>query len=111
MAIDLTQEILDIGEYENYDPGAYVDNAFAKADRNFARIFDAITQISAALNLSAGNWAIFTGGGHTYRIGSDTDGIFKLQQALTALGFNGTESIDEGATGDYITIMPWEFGL
>jgi hypothetical protein len=110
MPIDLTQDILSIGNYEDYDPSIYIDDAFKKADANFGRIFDAITQISAALNLSAGSWALFAGGGHIYRIGSDTDGVFKLQQALTALGFNGTESDDEGATGDYITIMPWEFG-
>jgi hypothetical protein len=109
--MDLTQEKLNTGDYFNYDLNDYINNAFAAADRNFTRIFEALNEIQAVLNMGTGAWVTFTGGGHTYRVGSDTDGIFKLQQALTALGFNGTESTDEGVTGDYITLMPWELGL
>jgi hypothetical protein len=108
--MDLTQEKLSIDDYYNRDLNDYINDAFEKADRNFARIFEALTEISTTLGLTTGSWFTFTGGGVTYRIGSDTDGVMKIQQALTALGFNGTESTDQGATGDYITLVPFTFG-
>jgi hypothetical protein len=110
MAIDTTQELLNIGDYEDYDLNSYINDAFAKADRNFTRIFAAIQELATSLDPSNTSWRVFTGGGISYRAGSDTDGVFKIQQALTALGFNGVESTDEGATGDYITLWRQKLG-
>lgn len=108
--MDLTQDNLNKGDYYNYDLNDYINDAFKAADRNFTRIFAALSELSTSLDPASTGWRVFTGGGNTYRIGSDEDGIFKIQQALTALGFNGTESEDEGVTGDYITLVPYEFG-
>ena len=110
MAIDTTQDILSIGNYEDYDPSVYIDDAFKKADANFTRIFAAITTLSTSLDPSSTGWRVFTNAGVSYRMGTDADGVFKLQQALTGLGFNGVESTDEGNTGDYITLWTQKLG-
>jgi hypothetical protein len=47
---------------------------------------------------------ILTDGVDTFRIQA-RDGVLATDQALTALGFNGTESTDNGVTGDWVN---WE---
>jgi hypothetical protein len=109
--MDLTRERLAIDDYYNRDLNDFINDAFEKADRNFDRIFTALAEIQSSMGIATGSWLTVSGGGTNYRIGSDADGILKIQQALTATGFEGTESIDEGATGDYITLVPYKFGL
>lgn len=36
------------------------------------------------------------------------DGKFVIDKALTGLGFSGTESIDEGITGDWVKLKEYE---
>jgi hypothetical protein len=109
-AEDLSQEQALIGNFEDQDPGVYIEEALKRIDNNFTRLFAAVEELSTTLNPDSTGWRVFVGGGVTYRVGTDTDGYFKIQQALTALGFNGTESTDEGDTGDYITLIPYKFG-
>ena len=45
--------------------------------------------------------------GDEYRDGV-RDGKFVIDKALTALGFSGTESIDEGVTGDWVMLKEYD---
>jgi hypothetical protein len=97
------------GSFEDSDPGEFIETGFKSIDANFAAIDAAIEQLATNLNPDNTGWRYFSGGGVDYRAGADIDGYFKIQQALTAIGFNGTESVDDGATGDYITLVPYKF--
>ena len=48
-------------------------------------------------------YGIYTDGADTYRDGV-RDGAYIIDVALTPTGFDGTESSDEGATGDWINL-------
>jgi len=45
--------------------------------------------------------------GDEYRDGV-RDGKFVIDQALTPLGFDGSESVDEGVTGDWLNLKEYE---
>lgn len=48
----------------------------------------------------------YTDGNTIFRTGS-RDKNFVIDKALTPLGFDGVESIDEGVTGDWMNIDEW----
>jgi len=52
-------------------------------------------------------YRLYTDGSYIYRDGVRS-GKFVIDKALTALGFGGTESVDEGITGDWLNLKTYE---
>jgi hypothetical protein len=107
--MDTEREIILDGHFENLDPGDYIEEAFARIDRNFERLFSGIIEVSSSIDLTDAQYRTFSYNGITFRIGVNTDHYFELQQAFTDLGFDGIESMDQGATGDWGVV--WKYNL
>lgn len=107
--MDSEREIIRKGEFENFDLGDYIEEAFDRIDRNFERLFSGILEVSSSIDLTDAQYRTFSHNGVTFRIGVNTDGYFELQQAFTDLGFDGIESLDQGATGDWGVV--WKYNL
>lgn len=109
-AEDLSQQNVLVGNFEDSDPGDYIENGFRKIDANFSQVYDMLQTLAANLDLTDTGWRYFSRGSTKYRIGAREDTEeFVLQQALTALGFNGIESVDFGVSGDYYQLFAYRF--
>jgi hypothetical protein len=101
----MPRETLFIGEYENYDPGDYIEGALKKLDSMLAEIY-------AAMETADTQYIYKTIDGVRWRTGArkvDGGDQWVIDKALTALGFDGVESENEGATGDWIKVWWQQF--